>query len=92
MISFVFSLTVCLFFVFLLYFSDCLAIEIEKISLYTCTDIPAWLLSMALFPCAPIFPTLAVDIQLLEFVWVLFANAAPNITAWCNTLEAFWDA
>ena len=87
----------CVFFdssslLFFFHFSDCLTIEIEKISLCTCNNIPAWLLSMALFPCAPIFPTLAVDIRLLEFVRVLFVNAAPNITAWCNTLEAFWDA
>jgi len=78
-------------FPFVFYFSNCLALEIEKISLCTCSDIPIQLLNMGLFPCAPIFPTLAVDIQLLEFVKELFVNAAPNITAWCNTLESFWN-
>jgi len=80
-----------LHFAFVFYFSNCLALEIEKISLCTCSDIPIQLLNMCLFSCAPILSTLAVDIQLLEFVKELFVNAAPNITAWCNTLKSFWN-
>ncbi len=45
-----------------------------------------------LFPCAPSFPTLAVDLQMLDFVQELFVNAAPNLTAWCNTLESFLNS
>lgn len=47
------------------------------------------LLSRGLFPCAPSFPTLAVDLNMLDFVHELFVNSAPNITAWCETLEGF---
>jgi len=46
-------------------------------------------MDIGLFPSAPLFPTLAVDLQVLDFVRELFVNAAPNITAWCNTLESF---
>ncbi|KII83482.1 hypothetical protein PLICRDRAFT_119393, partial [Plicaturopsis crispa FD-325 SS-3] len=42
-----------------------------------------------LFPCAPSAPSLAVDLQLLEFVQNLFVRMPPNTTAWCDTLEAF---
>ncbi len=63
-----------------------LALEIEKLSLCTCNDIPIQLLSMGLFPCAPILPMLAVDLLVLEFVQELFVNTAPNMTAWCIVL------
>ena len=55
----------------------------------TCKDVALQLLARGLFPSAPQFPTLAVDIQMLEFVRELFVHAAPNITAWCQTLETF---
>jgi hypothetical protein len=29
---------------------------------------------------------------MLEFVGELFVNAAPNTTAWCETLEVFLEA
>ncbi len=47
------------------------------------------LIACGLFPCAPQVPTLAVDVQMLDFVQHLFVHAAPNITAWCQSLEAF---
>ena len=47
------------------------------------------LLQRGLFPCAPLLPSLAVDLNMLEFVNELFVNAAPNTTAWCETLESF---
>lgn len=50
---------------------------------------PLHLLRMGLFPCAPIRPTLAVDLNMLEYVNELFVRAPPNITAWCETLESF---
>jgi len=46
-------------------------------------------MNIGLFPSAPLLPTLAVDLQVLDFVRELFVHAAPNITAWCNTLESF---
>lgn len=66
--------------------------EIETIILCTCTQPALQLLACGLFPCAPLFPTLAVDLQMLDFVQKLFVNTAPNLTAWCDTLESFLDA
>ncbi|KDR65487.1 hypothetical protein GALMADRAFT_42870, partial [Galerina marginata CBS 339.88] len=63
--------------------------KIEKITLCTCTDPALQLLNQGLFPCAPLEPTLAVDLNVLDFARDLFANAAPNTTAWCETLEGF---
>ena len=53
---------------------------------------PIQLINLGLFPSAPLLPTLAVDLQVLDFVRELFVNAAPNVTAWCNTLESFLSA
>lgn len=49
-------------------------------------------MSLGLFPCAPSLPTLAVDLQMLDFVQELFVNTAPNLTAWCDTLEGFLNS
>ncbi|KAF8868228.1 hypothetical protein CPB84DRAFT_1858289 [Gymnopilus junonius] len=37
-------------------------------------------------------PTLAVDLNMLDFVRGLFLNTAPNVTAWAETLEGFLSA
>ncbi|KDR65453.1 hypothetical protein GALMADRAFT_81864, partial [Galerina marginata CBS 339.88] len=66
--------------------------KIGKIVLCTCTEPALQLLSRGLFPCAPSAPTLAVDLNVLEFAQGLFVNAAPNTTAWCETLEGFLSA
>jgi len=63
--------------------------EIETLTLCTCTSPVLQLLQRGLFPCAPLLPSLAVDLNMLEFVNGLFVNAAPNTTAWCETLESF---
>ena len=63
--------------------------EIETLTLCTCTSPALQLLQRGLFPCAPLSPSLAVDLNMLEFVNGLFVNAAPNTTAWCETLESF---
>ncbi|RDB18910.1 hypothetical protein Hypma_014431 [Hypsizygus marmoreus] len=47
------------------------------------------LLVRGFFPSAPLAPTLAVDLKVLEFVSSLFVNVAPNNTAWCKTVESF---
>jgi hypothetical protein len=62
---------------------------IVALSICTGTPVAPQLLSLGLFPCAPTHPTLAVDLNMLEFVSELFVNAAPNTTAWCETLEKF---
>jgi hypothetical protein len=45
-----------------------------------------------LFPCSPLAPTLAVDLQVLEFVTCLFVHIPPNNTGWCKTVEEFLDS
>ena len=64
-------------------------IEIDKLTLCTCTSPALQLLKRGFFPCAPVSPSVAVDLNMLEFVNELFVNAAPNTTAWCETLESF---
>lgn len=68
-----------------------LLLELQAIEINTCQCGPAalQLLSRGFFPCAPIAPTLAVDVKMLEFVQDLFIRMPPNKTAWCDTLEAF---
>ena len=47
------------------------------------------LLAMGLFPASPLRPTLAVDLNMLDYVNELFVRSPPNTTAWCDSLEAF---
>lgn len=62
--------------------------EIKTLTICTCS--PAQLLlSRGLFPCAPLEPSLAVDINMLDFVNHLFVRTAPNVTAWSDTVETF---
>lgn len=42
-----------------------------------------------LFPCAPVYPTLAVDLKLLEFARVQFLTLTPNVSGWCEAIVAF---
>jgi hypothetical protein len=42
-----------------------------------------------LFACAPVAPSLVVDIRVLELVNKLFTRTTPNSTAWCEALETF---
>lgn len=42
-----------------------------------------------LFGCAPLRPSLAVDLRVLDFVTRLFLRISPNNTAVCNTIEDF---
>ncbi|KAG2045743.1 hypothetical protein BDR06DRAFT_852108, partial [Suillus hirtellus] len=43
------------------------------------------------FPCVPMAPSLAVDLQLLEFIHLLLLRHSPNQTAWCDAMETFLD-
>ncbi|KAF8868702.1 hypothetical protein CPB84DRAFT_1695554 [Gymnopilus junonius] len=63
--------------------------KIEKLVLCTYKEPALQLLTLGLFPCAPMRPTLAVDLNMLDFVRGLFLNTAPNVTAWAETLEGF---
>ena len=46
------------------------------------------LLSRGLFPCAPNWPSLAVDVNMLQFATSLFYRTPPNISAWSDTVES----
>jgi hypothetical protein len=67
-----------------------LYLGLQLIEMRSCQCSPAaiQLLSRGLFPCAPIAPTLAVDIKMLDFVRELFVRMPPNTTSWCETIEA----
>lgn len=64
-------------------------LELEVMTFCPCESVPLSLLRRGLFPSTPTFPTLAVDVTMLEFVRELFVNSSPNTTAWCDTLEQF---
>ncbi|RDB26796.1 hypothetical protein Hypma_005259 [Hypsizygus marmoreus] len=65
--------------------------SLEKISITVCgcNSAPRQLLERGFFACAPLTPSLAVDLKVLDFVSTLFVNVAPNNTAWCSTVETF---
>ncbi|KAG2048979.1 hypothetical protein BDR06DRAFT_1070368 [Suillus hirtellus] len=66
---------------------------LKEIDIVTCPCFPAplQLLCHGLFPCAPVAPSLAVDLHVLEFVHLLFVCQSPSQTAWCNAVETFLD-
>ncbi|KAJ7085326.1 hypothetical protein C8R44DRAFT_543346, partial [Mycena epipterygia] len=63
--------------------------SVEDIELTVCHCAPAavQLMAAGAFPCAPLHPTLAVDLRLLEFALNLFVQIAPNNTAFTLALE-----
>ncbi|KAH7916895.1 hypothetical protein BV22DRAFT_987111, partial [Leucogyrophana mollusca] len=65
--------------------------SLESITLRSCECNPAanQLLSRGLCPCAPIAPTLAVSISMLEFVRECFLRLLPNMTGWCDSVKSF---
>ncbi|KAJ3720488.1 hypothetical protein C8R42DRAFT_696783 [Lentinula raphanica] len=65
--------------------------KLERIELSICACQPAavQLVEQGFFPCAPMHPTLAVDIRVLDFVTRLFLRIAPNNTAWVDTINDF---
>ncbi|KAJ7895431.1 hypothetical protein B0H13DRAFT_1624347, partial [Mycena leptocephala] len=52
-----------------------------------CTPAPVQLMQVGAFGCAPILPSLAVDLRVLEFMMNLFLQVAPNNTAISIALE-----
>lgn len=64
---------------------------LERIQIITCNCRPAplQLLRRGLFGCAPINPSLAVELQVLSLVTGLFLRLSPNNTAVSDTLVDF---
>ncbi|KAF8835022.1 hypothetical protein BDN67DRAFT_868311, partial [Paxillus ammoniavirescens] len=55
----------------------------------SCSTAACQLITMGLFPCGPVAPSLAVDLRVLQFVKTLFVRQTPNVTAWCEVVEVF---
>ncbi|KAF9504456.1 hypothetical protein BS47DRAFT_1277394, partial [Hydnum rufescens UP504] len=54
-----------------------------------CQPAATQLIQHGIFPCAPVWPSLAVSLDMLEFVAELFVHVAPNKRAWAATLEKY---
>ncbi|KAF9225000.1 hypothetical protein BS17DRAFT_827708 [Gyrodon lividus] len=59
------------------------------LSIFTCHPAPLQLLALGLFGCAPVSPSLAVDLCVLELMKALFVHMTPNMSGWSEALEAF---
>jgi len=69
--------------------SSQIGLQVVNISCCECSPAPLQLMTRGLIACAPIAPSLAVDIRVLELVKHLFVRMTPNSTAWCEALEIF---
>lgn len=63
------------------------AVDDVELRVCACTPAAVQLMYAGAFPCAPLAPTLAVDLRVLEFAMNLFVQIAPNNTALTMTLE-----
>ena len=61
----------------------------KALAICECRPASVQLVEMGYFPCAPVRPSLAVDINLLEFVTIASHNMAPNVKGWSDTLQNF---
>jgi hypothetical protein len=68
---------------------ECAGIEYVTLEVCVCHTAPVQLIKRGLFPCAPVHPTLAVDLAMLEFVAGLFVHLPPNERAWASNLSNF---
>lgn len=69
-------------------------LELEHIEVRVCRCRLAakQLVQQGLFPCAPLYPTLAVDMCVLQLVSGLFLRISPNNTTVSGTVEEFLQA
>ncbi|EIW73908.1 hypothetical protein CONPUDRAFT_160580 [Coniophora puteana RWD-64-598 SS2] len=67
--------------------------KLEEITLDTCKCLtaPYQLMCAGMFPNAPVKPSLAVDLRVLNLVNHMFWRLTPNTTAWCEALEDFFN-
>ncbi|KAJ6522619.1 hypothetical protein B0H19DRAFT_1215139 [Mycena capillaripes] len=63
------------------------SIEDMEIHVCDCTPAAVQLMQLGAFGCAPMLPSLAVDLRVLEFAMDLFLQISPNNTAFSLTLE-----
>ncbi|KAF9506407.1 hypothetical protein BS47DRAFT_1367376 [Hydnum rufescens UP504] len=70
----------------------CVSIEAlcdVDIAVCTCRPAPQQLVQMGYFPCSPVYPTLAVSLDMLKLVSTLFVLAVPNERAWATTITKY---
>ncbi|KZV94702.1 hypothetical protein EXIGLDRAFT_611406, partial [Exidia glandulosa HHB12029] len=60
------------------------------LAICACTPAVEQLLARGYFPCAPVRPSLAFNLKLLEFISIHSLNVAPNATAWAASLQQYW--
>ncbi|KAJ7501610.1 hypothetical protein B0H11DRAFT_1713561 [Mycena galericulata] len=63
------------------------SIDDVELKVCACAPAPVQLMEMGAFPCAPLHPSLAVDLRVLEFSRNLFLQISPNNTAFTVALE-----
>ncbi|KAF9509189.1 hypothetical protein BS47DRAFT_1301796 [Hydnum rufescens UP504] len=68
--------------------------HVEDITLDICKCRPALvqLVQCGFFPCSLVHPTLAVSLDMLEFIAKLFLHIAPNERGWAATLVKYLKA
>ncbi|KAJ7084729.1 hypothetical protein C8R44DRAFT_545575, partial [Mycena epipterygia] len=66
---------------------SCTSVEDMDVPVCDCRLAAVTLVRGGAFPCAPLQPSLALDLRVLEFASKLFLNIAPNHTAFSTTLE-----
>ncbi|KAF9505549.1 hypothetical protein BS47DRAFT_1259305, partial [Hydnum rufescens UP504] len=54
-----------------------------------CNIATTQLVKCGLFPCTPVHPMLAINIDMLEFAAGLFVHLSPNECAWASNLSGF---
>lgn len=57
-----------------------------------CRTAAVQIVERGFFPCSPMYPTLAVSLNMLEFVAALFLHVAPNERAWSATVVGYLKA
>jgi hypothetical protein len=63
-------------------------LETIEIDICLCAPAAKQLLSQGLFPCAPTFPSMAIDLAILQYAQALFLCSPPNVSAWSEAIEA----
>src|SRR5260221_3263662 len=67
----------------------CIWVEtLRVVTIIACSCLPAHvqLVSLSLFPCSPMYPWMAISIDMLKFISELFVNMPPNERAWAMML------
>ena len=63
------------------------AVDDIELDVCKCSPAAVQLMEAGAFPCAPLQPSLAVDLRVLEFALNLFVQISPNNTAFTLALE-----